>query len=124
MLGDDAPLVHLADGSGLSHANRTTAGALALLLAGAAANPAIAKPLAGALSVMGVNGTLAHRLPELRGRVLGKSGTLDNVSALAGYVTARSGRRFSFAVLMNVPALSDWDAHATQDAIVRLLAKR
>ena len=124
MLGEDASLVHLADGSGLSHANRTTAGALARLLAGAAANPAIAKPLAGALSVMGANGTLAHRLPELRGRVLGKSGTLDNVSALAGYVTARSGRRFAFAVLMNVPALSDWDAHATQDAIVRLLAKR
>ena len=124
MLGDDAPLVHLADGSGLSHANRTTAGALARLLAGAAANPGIAKPLAGALSVAGVNGTLAHRLPELRGRVLGKSGTLDNVSALAGYVTARSGRRFAFAVLMNVPALSDWDAHATQDAIIKLLARR
>ena len=27
MLGDDASLVHLADGSGLSHANRTTASA-------------------------------------------------------------------------------------------------
>jgi D-alanyl-D-alanine carboxypeptidase/D-alanyl-D-alanine-endopeptidase (penicillin-binding protein 4) len=124
MLGEDAGLVHLADGSGLSHANRTTAGALARLLAGAAANPAIAKSLAGALSVAGANGTLRHRLPELRGRVLGKSGTLDNVSALAGYVTARSGRRFAFAVLMNAPALSDWDAHATQDAIVKLLAKR
>jgi D-alanyl-D-alanine carboxypeptidase/D-alanyl-D-alanine-endopeptidase (penicillin-binding protein 4) len=115
--------VHLADGSGLSHANRTTASALARLLAGGAANPAIAKPLAGALSVAGANGTLAHRLPQLRGRVLGKSGTLDNVSALAGYVTGVSGRRFAFAVLMNVPALSDWDAHATQDAIVTLLAK-
>jgi serine-type D-Ala-D-Ala carboxypeptidase/endopeptidase (penicillin-binding protein 4) len=124
MVGVDASLVHLADGSGLSHSNRTTAGALARLLAAGAANPAIAKPLAGALSVAGANGTLAHRLPALRGRVLGKSGTLDNVSALAGYVTGSSGRRFSFAVLMNVPALSDWDAHATQDAIVRLLAKR
>jgi D-alanyl-D-alanine carboxypeptidase/D-alanyl-D-alanine-endopeptidase (penicillin-binding protein 4) len=124
MLGVDASLVHLADGSGLSHANRTTASALARLLAAGAANPAIAKPLAGALSVAGANGTLAHRLPALRGRVLGKSGTLDNVSALAGYVTGKSGRRFAFAVLMNVPALSDWDAHATQDAIVTLLAKR
>jgi serine-type D-Ala-D-Ala carboxypeptidase/endopeptidase (penicillin-binding protein 4) len=124
MLGDDAPLIHLADGSGLSHANRTTAGALARLLAAGAADPAIAKPLAGALSVAGANGTLAHRLPALRGRVLGKSGTLDNVSALAGYVRGASGRRFAFAVLMNVPALSDWDAHATQDAIVTLLAKR
>ena len=84
----------------------------------------IAKPLAGALSVAGVNGTLARRLPALRGRVLGKSGTLDNVSALAGYVRAKSGRRYAFAVLMNVQALNDWDAHATQDAIVTVLANR
>ena len=72
----------------------------------------------------GANGTLARRLPALRGRVLGKSGTLDDVSALAGYVKARSGRRYAFAVLMNVRALSDWDAHATQDAIVTVLANR
>jgi D-alanyl-D-alanine carboxypeptidase/D-alanyl-D-alanine-endopeptidase (penicillin-binding protein 4) len=124
MLGEDAPLVHLADGSGLSHANRTTASALARLLAVAAATPAIAKPLAGALSVAGANGTLARRLPALRGRVLGKSGTLDGVSALAGYVTGTSGRRFAFAVLINAPGLSDWNAHGAQDAIVTLLAKR
>ena len=124
MLGEDASLIHLADGSGLSHANRTTASAMARLLAGAAANPAIAKPVAGALSVAGVNGTLARRLPALRGRVLAKSGTLDNVSALAGYVRAKSGRRYAFAVLMNVRALSSWDAHAAQDAIVTVLANR
>lgn len=124
MLGEDAAQLHLADGSGLSHRNRVTASALAHLLAAAAANPLIAKPLAGALSVAGQNGTLAHRLPALRGRVLGKSGTLDNVSALAGYVTAVSGRRFAFAVLINVPGLSDWDAHAAQDAVVTFLAKR
>jgi D-alanyl-D-alanine carboxypeptidase/D-alanyl-D-alanine-endopeptidase (penicillin-binding protein 4) len=124
MIGEDAALVHLADGSGLSHANRTTAGALARLLAACAVDPAIAKPFAGALSVAGANGTLAHRLPALRGRVLGKSGTLDGVSALAGYVTGLSGRRFAFAVLINVPGLNDWNAHAAQDAIVTLLAKR
>jgi D-alanyl-D-alanine carboxypeptidase/D-alanyl-D-alanine-endopeptidase (penicillin-binding protein 4) len=124
MLGEDASLVHLADGSGLSHDNRTTASALARLLAAAAADPAIAKPLADSLSVMGANGTLARRLPALRGRVLGKSGTLDNVSALAGYVTGVSGRRFAFAVLINAPGLSDWNAHGAQDAIVTLLAKR
>jgi D-alanyl-D-alanine carboxypeptidase/D-alanyl-D-alanine-endopeptidase (penicillin-binding protein 4) len=124
LLGEDGAFLHLADGSGLSHANRTTASALARLLAGAARDPAIAKPFAGALSIAGRNGTLIHRLPALRGRVLGKSGTLDNVSALAGYVTAVSGRRFAFAVLINVPGLSDWNAHAAQDAVVTLLAKR
>ena len=124
MLGDDAAQVRLADGSGLSHANRTTATALTRLLAAAAADPAIAKPLAGALSVAGANGTLKRRLPELRGRVLGKSGTLDGVSALAGYVTGVSGRRFAFSILINARGLSDWNAHGAQDAIVTLLAKR
>ena len=124
MLGDDASLIHLADGSGLSYANRTTASALARLLAAADADPALAKPLAGALSVVGVNGTLRRRLPALRGRVLGKSGTLDGVSALAGYVTGVTGRRFAFAVLINARGLSDWTAHGAQDAIVTLLAKR
>jgi D-alanyl-D-alanine carboxypeptidase/D-alanyl-D-alanine-endopeptidase (penicillin-binding protein 4) len=124
MIGDDATLIHLADGSGLSYANRTTASALARLLAAAAADPAIAQPFAGALSVAGANGTLARRLPALRGRVLGKSGTLDGVSALAGYVTGVTGRRFAFAVLINAPGLSDWNAHGAQDAIVMLLAKR
>jgi serine-type D-Ala-D-Ala carboxypeptidase/endopeptidase (penicillin-binding protein 4) len=124
MLGDDAALVHLADGSGLSYANRTTASALARLLTAADADPAIAKPLAGALSVVGVNGTLRRRLPALRGRVLAKSGTLDGVSALAGYVTGVTGRRFAFAVLINARGLSDWTAHGAQDAIVTLLAKR
>ena len=124
LLGEDGAFVHLADGSGLSHDDRMTASALARLLAAGAADPAIAKPLAGALSVAGANGTLARRLHDLRGRVLAKSGTLDNVSALAGYVTGVSGRRFSFAVLSNVPGLSDWDAHGAQDAIVTLLAKR
>jgi D-alanyl-D-alanine carboxypeptidase/D-alanyl-D-alanine-endopeptidase (penicillin-binding protein 4) len=90
----------------------------------AATDPSIAKPLADSLSVAGANGTLARRLPELRGRVLAKSGTLDNVSALAGYVTGTTGRRFAFAVLTNVQGLSDWDAHGAQDAIVKLIAKR
>lgn len=124
MLGDDATLVHLADGSGLSHDNRTTASALARLLMVAATDPLLAKPLADSLSVMGRNGTLARRLPELRGRVLAKSGTLDNVSALAGYVTGMSGARFAFAVITNVRGLSDWNAHGAQDAIVKLIAKR
>ncbi len=124
MLGDDAAHVHLADGSGLSHENRTTASALTRLLTAAAADPKIAKPLADSLSVAGANGTLARRVPALRGQVLAKSGTLDDVSALAGYVTGKSGRRFAFSVLTNVRGLSAWNAHGAQDTIVTLLAKR
>ena len=125
MLGDDASLVHLADGSGLSHANRTTAGGAreaarggrrqsgdrASRSPGRSASPAptarsrTACPrCAAACSARAARSTTSRRSPATS--------------------RASSGRRFSFAVLMNVPALSDWDAHATQDAIVTLLAKR
>ena len=92
MLGEDAALVHLADGSGLSHANRTTAGALARLLAAEPREPGdreAARRRAQRRRAPTARSPTA--CPQLRGRVLGKSGTLDNVSALAGYVTARAG---------------------------------
>ena len=125
LLGDDASLVHLADGSGLSHANRTTA-ERARPPAGrrGAADPAIAKPLAGALSVAGRE-RHARAPPAGPARTRARQERHARQRLRAGRLRhGQSGRRFSFAVLMNVPALSDWDAHATQDAIVTLLAKR
>ena len=126
MLGEDASLVHLADGSGLSHANRTTAErARAAARRRGAANPAIAKPLAGALERR--RRQRHARSPPARRCAAACSARAErSTTSRRSRATSRreSGRRFAFAVLMNVPALSDWDAHATQDAIVTLLAKR
>ena len=72
------------------------------------------------LSVAGVNGTLEHRLAHLG--VRGKTGTLDGVSSLSGYVTNKSGHRLAFSILMNGPQLSLWRAHEAQDRIVASLA--
>ena len=51
----------------------------------------------------GGSGTLVQRYGDLPGRgwVRAKTGTLTGTSALAGVVTAESGRVYSFALLVN-----------------------
>jgi D-alanyl-D-alanine carboxypeptidase/D-alanyl-D-alanine-endopeptidase (penicillin-binding protein 4) len=119
-IGADASNLHLVDGSGLSAANRATTSALAELLARTATNPTLGPPLRQALAIAGVNGTLRDR-PAGAGHVLAKTGTLDGVSSLSGYVTTLTGSRYAFSILMNGSQLSDWTAHLTQDAITTLI---
>jgi D-alanyl-D-alanine carboxypeptidase/D-alanyl-D-alanine-endopeptidase (penicillin-binding protein 4) len=112
--------VRIVDGSGLSRLDRLTANALGSLLKVAWADPAIRPVLLAALPVAGVNGTLEDRLrkPPARGRVLAKTGTTKDASALSGYV----GDRFAFAVVQNGHPLSYWWARRAQDRFAQVLA--
>lgn len=91
------PLV--ADGSGLSRANRTSPADVVRLLQRMAPNATFRRSLA----VAGRTGTLAGRMrgTVAGGRCSGKTGTLSNVSNLAGYCRARNGDTLAFAILMN-----------------------
>jgi D-alanyl-D-alanine carboxypeptidase/D-alanyl-D-alanine-endopeptidase (penicillin-binding protein 4) len=55
------------------------------------------------LSVAGADGTLKTRFANstLRGRVFAKTGTVDGVSTLTGYVNARDGNTYAFSILIN-----------------------
>jgi D-alanyl-D-alanine carboxypeptidase/D-alanyl-D-alanine-endopeptidase (penicillin-binding protein 4) len=55
------------------------------------------------LPVAGVDGTLAGRFKNspLKGRMWAKTGTLNEVTALSGYVTGASGKLLAFSVLVN-----------------------
>jgi D-alanyl-D-alanine carboxypeptidase/D-alanyl-D-alanine-endopeptidase (penicillin-binding protein 4) len=112
--------VRIVDGSGLSRLDRLTANALGSLLKIAWADPTIRPALLAALPVAGVNGTLEDRLrrPPARGRVLAKTGTTKDASALSGYV----GDRFAFAVVQNGHPLSYWWARRAQDRFAQVLA--
>lgn len=144
-LGVDLSGVRLADGSGLSREGRLTARALVGLLKVMYDLPYTAVPTADpparvyaarrnlfveALPQAGVGGdkegrggTLARRLVGSGLDVRAKTGSLPGVSALAGYVTAHSGRTLAFAVLMNGPESTPLaDLRAAQDRLVRALA--
>lgn len=110
--GFDTSAVTLEDNSGLSLHNLIPPGLLDDILHTAAAEPAEdgedteeneLRPLLAALPVAGGTGTLTDRYQDMSGRgwVRAKTGTLTGTSALAGVVTADSGRVYSFALLSN-----------------------
>ena len=55
------------------------------------------------MAVSGLDGTLRRRFDDadLTGQAHLKTGSLDDVSAIAGYLQAESGRRFSVVMLHN-----------------------
>jgi D-alanyl-D-alanine carboxypeptidase/D-alanyl-D-alanine-endopeptidase (penicillin-binding protein 4) len=112
--------VRIVDGSGLSQLDRLTGNTVAALLRAAWNDPSVRPSLVAALPVAGVNGTLQDRLrtPPARGRVLAKTGTTSEASALSGYVSTR----FLFTVLQNGHPLQYWWARRAQDRFVQVLA--
>ena len=100
----------LADGSGVSRADRLTTTALVQLLRRAAspANPELNR-LRSMLPVSGVSGTLKasqrplHDGPSkcARGKVSAKTGTLHDTIALSGYTRGADGRDKIFSIMVN-----------------------
>jgi len=91
------------DGSGLSRANCLSARTLTGILEAAHNDRKLFSPFYTVMSVAGVDGTLRKRMKGTfaAGNVHGKTGTLNNVSALTGYVTTRDGELLCFSMLMN-----------------------
>ena len=110
--------VRIVDGSGLSSLDRLTAEALVGVLRAGASDPAIRAAFLDSLAVAGLNGTLSSRLPALRGKVKGKTGTTDLACTLSGLI----GGSVAFAVLENGSPVSSWAARAAQDRFVTILA--
>ena len=99
--GIDAGQFTIADGSGLSRNNRLSCRAATDLLLRLARGKH-GQTFVGSLAVCGVDGTLAKRLKQCRGRVAAKTGSLSGVTALAGYVLDAKGTpAVAFAVFGN-----------------------
>jgi D-alanyl-D-alanine carboxypeptidase/D-alanyl-D-alanine-endopeptidase (penicillin-binding protein 4) len=100
--GVPAHAVSLSDGSGMSTYNRVSPRGTAGLLRWIAR-----QPWGGAfretLPVGGKDGTLARRFAgtALEGKVFAKTGSLNATNALAGWLTAASGRTLTFAIYAN-----------------------
>jgi D-alanyl-D-alanine carboxypeptidase/D-alanyl-D-alanine-endopeptidase (penicillin-binding protein 4) len=94
----------LENGSGLSRRERTTARGLNALLV-AASRSQVRDEFASSLPVAATDGTLERRFRDdgVSGQAMLKTGTLEDVRAIAGYVIDRSGRWFSVVALVNDP---------------------
>jgi D-alanyl-D-alanine carboxypeptidase/D-alanyl-D-alanine-endopeptidase (penicillin-binding protein 4) len=92
------------DASGMSHANKVSSSQLSQLLYHVRSEPWYDKLLKG-LPVSGgyerfVGGTLRLRMKTapVKGNVIAKTGSLDNVSALAGYAKTKDGEWLIFTI--------------------------
>ena len=114
---DDLPLVD--NGAGLSRTERISARALGQLLQHAYRSPLMPELLAS-LPISGVDGTLTRSKARAAGSAHLKTGSLQGVNAIAGYVDAASGKRYAVVALINhanaatarpvLDALVDWAA--------------
>ena len=93
----------LRNGSGLNDTNRFTPRQLAQLLKVMWDRFPLAPEYLSSVGIAGKDGTLRYRFEgsEAVGRLRGKTGTLENVSALSGYVQSVGGERFAFSVMVN-----------------------
>ena len=112
----------VADGSGLSRANRVSAQGIVSLLA-AMRRPGRSRALEAALAAAGRTGARRGRRrgTAAAGACRGKTGTINSVSALAGLCRTREGHTIAFAFLMN--GVTVWRARAGQDAAASVLAR-
>lgn len=71
-----------------------------------------------ALSLAGLDGTARKRLESspARGRAHLKTGTINGVRALAGYVLDRNGKRHAVVMMVNDPSAPQ--SEAAQDALI------
>jgi D-alanyl-D-alanine carboxypeptidase/D-alanyl-D-alanine-endopeptidase (penicillin-binding protein 4) len=98
------PGLVIENGSGLSRDERISAGGLARLLAAADASP-VREEFASSLAVAALDGTVERRFQNgtVAGQALLKTGSLEGVRGLAGYVIDSAGRRWIVAALVNHP---------------------
>ena len=113
------PSLVMENGSGLSRQARISAGDMVTLLARAAGSPT-APWFEASLPVVGIDGTMRTRLrmDPVAGQAQIKTGTLQNVRAIAGYVTAASGRRYALSLMINGKYPAERALHA-QDELLR-----
>ncbi|MDP4198776.1 MAG: D-alanyl-D-alanine carboxypeptidase/D-alanyl-D-alanine-endopeptidase [Bacteroidota bacterium] len=111
------------DGSGLSKANRTTPNTVISLLA-AIKQQGMFELFTHTLSVAGYDGTLRHRMigTPAQYNAHGKTGTLNGVTALAGYVTTGDGQLAAYFITMQHYRGGPWAYKRDQDKIVEALA--
>lgn len=116
------PELVLENGAGLSRKERISPQHLAELLQRATHSP-FAAELEASLPILGMDGSVKKRFKdnEIAGHAHLKTGTLEGVKSIAGYVKAHSGKQWIVVFIINHPnAAAGQDA---QDALIEWLQK-
>lgn len=93
----------MKNGSGLNDTNRFSAAQMTKLLKFMYDRFPLAPEFVSSLGIAGKDGTVRYRFEgsDAVGRLRAKTGTLENVSALSGYVQAIGGEKLVFSMMVN-----------------------
>jgi D-alanyl-D-alanine carboxypeptidase/D-alanyl-D-alanine-endopeptidase (penicillin-binding protein 4) len=111
----DNSRIKIADGSGVSKNNLLTADFVTEFLLLNKDNSGLKHlPTSG-------EGTLTLRMAPLKNNLRAKTGTLSDVSSIAGYITTKNNKNYAFCILTNDTQLSTSDKKMLEDFILREL---
>ncbi len=113
----------IADGSGLSRENLLSPTAIVAVLRYMAKRDD-AEAFRNSFAVWGKSGTLRGRSKKspLADRLFAKTGTINGVRTLSGYIRTRRGKLIAFSILMNhKKGINRWRARKLQQDICELL---
>jgi D-alanyl-D-alanine carboxypeptidase/D-alanyl-D-alanine-endopeptidase (penicillin-binding protein 4) len=121
--GITAPHLVMENGSGLSRAERVSAREMASLLQAAWKSPYAAEFMAS-LPLVAIDGTMRKRLHRtpLVGEARIKTGTLNNVRAIAGFSRDSNGNSWAVVAILNDPR--PWGASSILDQVLLDLYKQ
>ncbi len=110
--------VVLENGSGLSRIERASSATLGRMLVAAYRSPVMPEFIAS-MPLVAYDGTMRRRLKtrDVAGQAHIKTGSLNDVRSIAGYVLAASGKRY--AVVLMVNHANAGGAQAAQDALLQ-----
>lgn len=115
----------IVDGSGISRFDQVTAASLTGLLEVMYFDIANFDDFYNSLSIAGVDGTLRNRMndPYSKFSFRGKTGTLNGVSSLSGYLTTSNGDDLIVTIIFEFEKGSRKDYKKIEDEIVTLLSE-
>jgi serine-type D-Ala-D-Ala carboxypeptidase/endopeptidase (penicillin-binding protein 4) len=120
-MGVDIGRMNILDGSGLSRNNQIAPAQMLQVLDFAYHNNATNYDFISALPVAGVDGTLKNRMQNIRAKVRAKTGTMNGVVALAGYVITKENEPVAFVIIINGHLGMGWRYKEMENRIMTLI---
>lgn len=116
-LGVKTDNIKVVDGSGVSRNNLMTADFMTEVLLKTALNQDT-KDFKCMMAAPG-EGTLTDRMLYFKDNLRAKTGTLTNISSIAGYFTAKSGKTYAFCIMINDPKSKPADKKSFEEYVLR-----
>ncbi len=123
--GLNFPELRIGNGAGLARDTRISAASLGRMLLAAHAGP-FQPEFQASLSLAGLDGTTRRRFKDdpSRGDMHLKTGTLNGVTSIAGFVHSESGTDYVVVAIMNQPKATWGGGQEAQNALLRWVHQR